>query len=84
MQRWLTLLLFLVHMVSPAWAKVPQGVISEGDVEGVQAYRLANGLRVLLVCQNLQPLRSRSRSRTRSARAMKATAKLGWRTFWNT
>lgn len=49
MQRWLTLLLFLVHMVSPAWAKVPQGVISEGDVEGVQAYRLANGLRVLLV-----------------------------------
>ncbi len=49
MQRWLTLLLFLVHMASPAWAKVPQGVISEGDVEGVQAYRLANGLRVLLV-----------------------------------
>ncbi len=49
MQRWLTLLLFLVPMASPAWAKVPQGVISEGDVEGVQAYRLANGLSVLLV-----------------------------------
>lgn len=49
MLRWLTLLLLLVHVTPQAAAKVPQGVISEGHVEGVQAFRLANGLRVLLV-----------------------------------
>lgn len=49
MLRWLTLLLLLVHVTPQAAAKVPQGVISEGHIEGVQAFRLPNGLRVLLV-----------------------------------
>ncbi|MBL9044834.1 MAG: insulinase family protein [Myxococcales bacterium] len=55
MLRWLTLLLLLVHVASPARGKVPQGApanplpIRELEVEGVQSYRLSNGLRVLLV-----------------------------------
>ena len=55
MLRWLTLLLLLVHVASPARGKVPQGApanplpIRELEVEGVQSYRLGNGLRVLLL-----------------------------------